>query len=282
MKQAERMYFIATQKGVFSNYITFDFNSGFSESQKKKNVVNMHKRIGEIKDYPILEVSTKSDNEFGKKLSAFNLKLDNYALEVVFQASKRFKCTQDFFLDFDDLMRQIKILNRVEFDIEDFVMGGSVYCYNKNSIECKRNDIIYFDFYSMGFSPKDCKQFISAFLKKYKDKVNIYEFVYQGNHFDLSVEINGQEIKTLFYDYIYFKALQESFDAQEMQKLLKFNIFTDVEFNHKKSVNCQARSCALYHYALENNRVKYYLQNQRIFKEIYRQYEDTSKKSLLF
>tara|TARA_Y100000590_G_scaffold89545_1_gene100740 strand:+ start:1310 stop:2005 length:696 start_codon:yes stop_codon:yes gene_type:complete len=56
------------------------------------------------------------------------------------------------------------------------------------------------------------------------------------------------EPKTAFYDWLYLNALQElAFEEIELDALLfNFNAFTDIEFNPKRSVNCQARSCALY------------------------------------
>ena len=72
---------------IFSRDFSFEWNPGFAVSQKKKNVVNLHNAI---KDN-CLEVSTKSDKELGRKLSAFNLKLDGYTLECVFQAAKVFE-----------------------------------------------------------------------------------------------------------------------------------------------------------------------------------------------
>jgi hypothetical protein len=75
---------------------TFDFvwSSGFAESQKKKNVAALHaaaKRRGIDK---ILEISTKSDEKVGRRLSAFSLRVEvedaEYPLESVYQGSKVF------------------------------------------------------------------------------------------------------------------------------------------------------------------------------------------------
>ncbi len=51
-----------------------------------------------------------------------------------------------------------------------------------------------------------------------------------------------------FYDWLYLQALGElnSSDPGFGPCLGKYKGFTDIEFNHKKSLNCQARSCALY------------------------------------
>ncbi|MDW3217107.1 MAG: hypothetical protein R8F63_00730 [Acidimicrobiales bacterium] len=53
---------------------------------------------------------------------------------------------------------------------------------------------------------------------------------------------------TAFYDWLYLSALERSFaDAPEARdELVEFDAFTDIEFNPDRSINCQARSCALY------------------------------------
>lgn len=52
------------------------------------------------------------------------------------------------------------------------------------------------------------------------------------------------EPKTLFYDYIYIKALVQNYGTK--LELMEYDWFTDIEFNPKKSINCQARSVAIY------------------------------------
>lgn len=64
--------------------------------EKQNNVRILHERFNELhKDEKVLEISTKSPIELGRKLSAFNLKyrIDNkdYPLECVFQSSKVFE-----------------------------------------------------------------------------------------------------------------------------------------------------------------------------------------------
>lgn len=69
---------------VVRNNFEFKFNPGFSVTQKRKNIDALHQAIGD----KALEISTKSMVDFGRKLSAFNLKLNGIPLECVFQASK--------------------------------------------------------------------------------------------------------------------------------------------------------------------------------------------------
>jgi hypothetical protein len=52
------------------------------------------------------------------------------------------------------------------------------------------------------------------------------------------------EPKTIFYDWLYVKSL---FPHREWCKVLYgYAGFTDIEFNPHRSINCQARSCALF------------------------------------
>lgn len=49
---------------------------------------------------------------------------------------------------------------------------------------------------------------------------------------------------TLFYDWLYIKALLENPEKAEI--LSEYQAFSDVEFNPKKSINCQARTAAVF------------------------------------
>ena len=52
------------------------------------------------------------------------------------------------------------------------------------------------------------------------------------------------EPKTAFYDWLYLNALHKN--ESLAQSVLEFDAFTDIEFNHEKSINCQAYAAALY------------------------------------
>lgn len=65
-------------------------------SQKKKNVLELHAAAAERGYVPLLEVSTKSEEKLGQRLSAFNLKVELdeggvISLECAFQGSKVFE-----------------------------------------------------------------------------------------------------------------------------------------------------------------------------------------------
>src|SRR5215469_6005687 len=52
------------------------------------------------------------------------------------------------------------------------------------------------------------------------------------------------EPKTIFYDWLYVTAIFPHRDW--LERLYLYSGFTDIEFNPGKSINCQARSCALF------------------------------------
>lgn len=158
----------------------FEFNPGFSVTQKRKNIIALHKAIGEN----ALEVSTKSEEELGRKLSAFNLKLNGIPLECVFQASKVYQ------------------------------YGGP-----------------YKDL--LNVSPKDAKR-----DERHKSSGKLIYFEYEGKRFPL-------EPKTFFYDFIYIKAVKECIPLEEVKDIVQYSHFMDIEFNPKKSINCQAKSVAI-------------------------------------
>ena len=177
---ATRLAFYAKNNKVYSRAVEFEWMPGLSVAQKKRSIANMHRAL----NAKTLEVSTKSENELGKKLSAFNLRLNGVALENVFQSSK---C---------------------------FAAGGP-----------------YKDL--LAVSPRDAKRDerlrTSGALKC----------------FELNGEIWELEPKTAFYDYIYLKAVKECIPKERLQEVLEYDYFTDIEFNHQKSLNTQARSIAL-------------------------------------
>lgn len=85
---AERPAWTIEDNCVQMKMFNFKWNPGFALIQKQKNISGLHKEI--YNDYlkKSLEISTKSDNELGRKLSAFNLKLNGIPIENIFQSSK--------------------------------------------------------------------------------------------------------------------------------------------------------------------------------------------------
>ena len=90
---ATKMCFAVGSNTAFEERIVeFEYIKGMAFSQKQKNVLSFHKSIKErFPTSRIIEISTKSQEPLGVKLSAFNLNLDGYPLECVFQSSKVFE-----------------------------------------------------------------------------------------------------------------------------------------------------------------------------------------------
>ena len=80
--------------------------------------------------------------------------------------------------------------------------------------------------------PKDAKR-----DERHHNSGSLISFVRDGETWPL-------EPKTAFYDYIYISALTENFGYDF--DLTEYQWFTDIEFNPRKSVNCQARATAVY------------------------------------
>ena len=200
-------FFTHDDKAFEEKIITFTYVKGMAFSQKQKNVISFHGSIQSA--YPqhrILEVSTKSLNPLGVKLSAFNLKLDGFPLESVFQSSKVFA-------------------------------NGTQYTFLKS------------------YAPRDAKKFISE-----NATMPLSSFRYNDAEFPLIPQ-------SMFYDYIYIKALMA---IPEISMALKdYDIFTDIEFNEKKQINCQARACAIYAHMLRTNSVDFFMSSLSNFKTLY-------------
>ena len=91
---AKRPVFYAENDIVKSTDVEFQWYPGFAVSQKQKSINALHEALLVIRpDVKPLEISSKGAVPLGAKLSAFNLKLNGYSLECVFQSSKVFDDT---------------------------------------------------------------------------------------------------------------------------------------------------------------------------------------------
>jgi type I restriction enzyme M protein len=61
-------------------------------------------------------------------------------------------------------------------------------------------------------------------------------------HFELERVKWPIQPETMFYDWLYMRAIR---DSGSIKNLSQFDAFTDIEFNPKKSLSCQARSAAM-------------------------------------
>jgi len=215
---ANRPIFLTTkEEGRFFKEIDIEFEwfAGMATSQKQKSIKSLHKSAESEGISNILEVSTKSEEVLGNKLSAFNLSVKNIdgreiLLEVAFQGSKVFD------------------------------NGGPYHdLYEKDPIEVKKDERISKDFTITGF--------------------NFYG------------EDWSNEPKTAFYDWLYINAVNEKLKNGEehlFENISKYKAFTDIEFNPKKSLNCQARSCAVFVSLYQKKLLEIALESRDAFLDI--------------
>lgn len=76
----------------------------------------------------------------------------------------------------------------------------------------------------------------------------------------------GLEPGTSFYDWLYINALYQ--DSHLYEQILDYNGFTDIEFNHAKSLSCQARSCALFVSLFKADKLKTALSGKNEFLDV--------------
>jgi len=179
----------AAGEPVYAYDMEFDWVAGMAISQKQKCIQSLHSAIGQQwKDSAILEVSSKSENPLGVKLSAFNLGFERngkfITVECAFQGSKVFEHG-----------------------------GPFLELYEDRSIRAK--------------------QFFQD-----KDLGRLIKFSFFGK------EDWELDPPTMFYDWIYINSLHRH--SELIDEVIKYDVFTDIEFNPKRSINCQARSVALY------------------------------------
>jgi len=113
----------------------------------------------------------------------------------------------------------------VDFDIDKKI---SLECAFQGS-KVFEGDIQYNDLYYVE-SIKAKKD------ERLKRSGNIIGFSFDGVFWE-------NEPKTAFYDYLYIKTLYNNY-RDIIEELVHYDVFTDIEFNPKKSLNCQARTCA--------------------------------------
>lgn len=221
---AIRPYFVCDNKKIFvEKQCEFKFYPGFAVSQKIKSIESFHNEIKQIlPNANILEVSTKSPNPIGYRLSAFNLKYtfnngNSYCLENVFQSSKVFENNKKF------------------------------------------NDLLF-------CTAKEAKTDV-----RIKNSGKLTCFMLNGIKWEL-------EPKTAFYDYTYITALMN--DAKLCDELLNYNVFTDIEFNPKRSFNCQARSVAIFISLSKQNKLNEYLKDKESFVKLYEHSETIEQMTL--
>ena len=73
--------------------------------------------------------------------------------------------------------------------------------------------------------------------------------------------------RTAFYDWLYISALAQQDDLTEA--IVAFDGFSDIEFNPKKSINCQARSAAMFVSLMKQNLLEKALDDKDLFLSLY-------------
>lgn len=187
---AERPIFVPLTEGrrLFVEVpIDFRWHPGMAPSQKRKNVEELHEAAKKRGLNNLLEVSSKSELEIGRRLSAFHQKVEvdgkQVPLECVFQGSKVFQ------------------------------NGGPF------------TDLFWAE-------PKEARR-----DDRLQESGRLVGFRFAGRDFPLSPP-------TIFYDWLYANSI---FPARDwLKRLARLDGFTDIEFNPEKSLNCQARSCAIF------------------------------------
>jgi type I restriction enzyme M protein len=93
-----------------------------------------------------------------------------------------------------------------------------------------------------------------------KESGNLIAFTFRGEDWPLIPT-------TSFYDFIYISALNSH--AELAEAVAGFDTFTDIEFNPKKSLNCQARSAAIFVTLRRKGLVGEYLASREKFMSLY-------------
>ena len=133
---ARRPVFLPVLDGhslVQERMFEFKWAAGFAEVQKKKNIKALHEAARRSGIQRILEISTKSSEMIGRRLSAFSLRITlqgkEYPLESVYQGSKVFEGGGPFSEIFDLSPREAKKFIRTcdRGEIVSFQLEGLSY-----------------------------------------------------------------------------------------------------------------------------------------------------------
>ncbi len=96
--------------------------------------------------------------------------------------------------------------------------------------------------------------------KRLRESGNIIGFNFEGDFWE-------NEPKTAFYDWMYINTIYHN-HIDIVDDLLHYKVFSDIEFNPKKSINCQARTCAILVSLVDSNLIEKALGSPDVFKKI--------------
>lgn len=106
-------------------------------------------------------------------------------------------------------------------------------------------------------TPKEAKK-----DTRLRDSGDLLYFYFFGQNWDILP-------RTAFYDWLYINALLKN--PQHCSVVEKFDYFTDIEFNPERSVNCQARSLALFIALSKRGRLASAIESQEAFLAMHRE-----------
>lgn len=217
---AERPVFIACTGGIHlveQVDVEFSWHPGLSLKQKRASIHSLHEAARPFMPTrtKILEISRKAEEALGNGLSSFNLTLilheaTNLAQEATDAQSAKVAISPSFPSDPS---------TNTTF-LECAFQASKVFKYGGPFVDL------------LSASPKGAKR-----DPRLQNSGQLTTFQFFGQHWPLSP-------RTAFYDWLYITALTQHPELAE--QLLEYDAFTDIEFNPKRSVNCQARAAALY------------------------------------
>lgn len=201
---------------VKTEMVEFKYHSGFAVVQKQKSIGELHHSIQKTYGFDkILEVSSKSKEDLGVALSAFNLMItdkgtkERYSVECAFQSSKIFE------------------------------NGGAYTDLLKATSKQAKKD------------------------ERLRNSGKLIGFEFRSTKWQLNP-------LTAFYDWLYVNALNQN--IQYHNELMRYQAFTDIEFNPKKSINCQAYSIAMF-VALAKRNLLENIRNPDNFLKFYKEFQ---------
>lgn len=133
------------------------------------------------------------------------------------------------------------VLDEVSATLESIYQGSKVFesggpykdLYQKNSLESKRDP-------------------------RLKSSGNLEGFEFSGEFWGVNEN---------FYDWLYLNALDQNKEVRK--NILDYDAFTDIEFNPKKSYNCQAFSAALFSSISQRGQDLKEIKNKTKFKKMF-------------
>lgn len=213
------VFFVAKDGAAYVDVRLIDFGwfPGMAKSQRQKCVDSLHEAIRAGGTKAVLEISTKSREQLGIKLSAFNL-------GFIHPKSNQFICVESAF-------QGSKVFERE---------GPFPDLYARNASETKK------------------------FLKG-RDLGRLVEFNFYGQHWPLNPF-------TLFYDWLYLNSMRRN--PRLAQQACEYECFTDIEFNPKRSINCQAYAAALFVSLCRRGKMEETLENRDTYIHALQQQPD--------